>query len=168
MGSHGIVSGYRRDADGRIEPVLLSPGNDAAEGWGLRLYRLTLYAFCAALEMDRALPGDDVRPLVHQAMDAFWCHPSLADARAWGAYLYDSDQAGTAVRPLARPFDLEEGEHSRTSTYPGALVSADLSENGPWLPTSSTTLTSEGPLVRTQLGPPGYRGISESEVSHRV
>ena len=40
MGDHGIVSGYRADADGRIEPVLLSPGNDAAEAWGLRLYRL--------------------------------------------------------------------------------------------------------------------------------
>lgn len=53
MGDHGIVSGYRRDTDGRIEPVLLSYGNDAAEAWGLRLYRLTLYAFCAALEMDR-------------------------------------------------------------------------------------------------------------------
>jgi len=108
MGDHGIVSGYRRDADGRIEPVLLSPGNDAAEAWGLRLYRLTLYAFCAALEMDPGLPGDDVRPLVHQVMDAFWCHPNLAEARAWGAYPYDSDPAGTAARPLARPFDTKE------------------------------------------------------------
>jgi hypothetical protein len=54
MGDHGIVSGYRTGADGRVEPVLLSPGNDAAEAWGLRLYRLTLYAFGAALEMDRS------------------------------------------------------------------------------------------------------------------
>jgi hypothetical protein len=107
MGDHGIVSGYRAGADGRIEPVLLSAENDAAEAWGLRLYRLTLYAFCAALEMDRVLPADDVRPLVHEVMDAFWCHPSLAEARAWGAYPYDSDPAGTAVRPLARPFDSE-------------------------------------------------------------
>jgi hypothetical protein len=42
--------------------------------------------------------------LVHQVMDAFWCHPTLAEAVAWGAYPYDSDPAGTAVRPLARPF----------------------------------------------------------------
>jgi hypothetical protein len=66
---------------------------------------LTLYAFCAALEMDRRLPDDDVRPMVHTVLDAFWCHPSPAEARAWGAYPYDSDPAGTAVRPLARPFD---------------------------------------------------------------
>ena len=44
-----------------------------------------LFAFCAALEMDRTLPEDDVRPLVHQVLDAFWCRPSLAEARAWGA-----------------------------------------------------------------------------------
>ena len=35
------------------------------------------------------------------------CHPSLAEARAWGAYPYDSDPAGTAIRPLARPFGAE-------------------------------------------------------------
>jgi hypothetical protein len=104
MGDHGIVAGYRADAAGRIAPVLLSPGNDAAEAWGLRLYRSTLYAFCAALDADRRLPGDDVRPLVHQVMDAFWCHPTQSEALAWGAYPYDSDPAGTAIRPLARPF----------------------------------------------------------------
>ena len=62
-----------------------------------------LYAFCAALDADRGLPCD-VRPLVHQLMDAFWCRPTRAEAVAWGAYSYDSDPAGTAIRPLARPF----------------------------------------------------------------
>jgi hypothetical protein len=104
MGDHGIVSGYRAGATGRVEPVLLSPRNDAAEAWGLRLYRSTLYEFCAALSSDRGLSGDDVRPVVHQVMDAFWCHPTRAEALVWGAYPYDSDPAGTAVRPLARPF----------------------------------------------------------------
>jgi hypothetical protein len=88
--------------------VLLSSRNDAAEAWGLRLYRSTLYAFCAALDADGDLPSDDVRPLVHQVMDAFWCHPSRAEACAWGAYPYDSDPAGTAVRPLARPFTSQD------------------------------------------------------------
>jgi hypothetical protein len=104
MGDHGIVSGYRANATGQVEAVLLSPRNDAAGAWGLRLYRSTLYAFCAALDADRDLPGDDVRPLVHQVMDAFWCSPTWAEAVAWGAYPYDSDPAGTAIRALARPF----------------------------------------------------------------
>jgi hypothetical protein len=107
MGDHGIVSGYRADAAGQTEAVLLSPGNDPAEAWGLRLYRSTLYAFRAALEADGGLHGD-VRPLVHQVMDAFWCHPTRAEALAWGAYPYDSDPAGTAVRPLARPFTIQD------------------------------------------------------------
>jgi hypothetical protein len=104
MGDHGIVSGYRANATGQTEPVLLSPRNDAAESWGLRLYRSTLYAFCEALDTGRAVPGDDVRPLIYQVLDAFWCHPAPAEALAWGAYPYDSDPAGTATRPLARPF----------------------------------------------------------------
>ncbi len=108
MGDHGIVSGYRADAAGQTKPVLLSPRNDAAEAWGLRLYRSTLYAFCTALDTGRIPPDDDVRPLVHQVLDAFWCHPTHAEALAWGAYPYDSDPAGTAVRPLARPFTLQD------------------------------------------------------------
>ena len=107
MGGHGIVSGYQADAAGKTEPVLLSPRNDAAEAWGLWLYRSTLYAFCAALVGDGGVHRDDVRPLVHEVMDAFWCHPTQAEALAWGAYPYDSDPAGTAVRPLARPFPAE-------------------------------------------------------------
>jgi hypothetical protein len=108
MGDHGIVSGYRADADGQTEPMLLSPRNDAAEAWGLRLYRSTLYAFCTALDTSRVLPDDDVRPLAHQVLDAFWCHPTRAEALAWGAYPYDSDPAGTAIRPLARPFTTQD------------------------------------------------------------
>jgi hypothetical protein len=107
MGDHGIVSGYRASAAGKIEPVLLSPVNDAAVAWGLRLYRSTLYTFCAVLDGEGGLIGDDVRPLVHQVMDAFWCHPTQAESLAWGAYPYDSDPAGTAIRPLARPFAAE-------------------------------------------------------------
>jgi hypothetical protein len=50
MGDHDIVSGYRANATGQVEPVLLSPRNDAAEAWGLRLYRSTLYAFRAGAD----------------------------------------------------------------------------------------------------------------------
>jgi len=57
MGGHGIVSGYRADAAGRVEPVLLAARNDAAEAWGRRLYRSALYAFCAALDIYRGLAG---------------------------------------------------------------------------------------------------------------
>ena len=61
MADHGIVSGYRMDNDGVIRPELLSSRNDAAEAWGLKLYRRVLYAFAAALAGSLALSSSDAR-----------------------------------------------------------------------------------------------------------
>ncbi|MGW5217396.1 hypothetical protein ACWEQA_05980 [Nocardia sp. NPDC004085] len=102
MGDHGIVVGYRETLEGHIKPALQTSGNPAAEAWGLHTYRSTLYAFTEQLTR---LPSEDLRPLVHQLMDSFWCHPSHSEATAWGSYAYDSDPAATATRPLARPLD---------------------------------------------------------------
>jgi hypothetical protein len=104
MADHGIVSGYRKDASGTVHPQLMSADNEPARDWGLDLYRSALYAFAAALGATAQLPPGDLRPVVHQVLDAFWCHPSGPEAGAWGSYPYDSDPAGTAVRPLARSF----------------------------------------------------------------
>jgi hypothetical protein len=104
MGDHGIVSGYHRDGTGTVRPELMSERNEAAGAWGLRLYRTALYAFADALGPADMLPDGDLRPVVHQLLDAFWCHPTRQEAIAWGSYPYDSDPAGNAARPLARPF----------------------------------------------------------------
>jgi hypothetical protein len=72
----------------------------------LPLYRQTVYAFGSALTCAAPLPDGDIRPAVWQVMDASWCHPTLAEAQAWGTYPYDSDPAGTATRALARPICL--------------------------------------------------------------
>jgi hypothetical protein len=102
MGDHGIVSGYRKTPAGRIEAILSAEVNSAAAAWGLEVYRSVLYAFCDALDGNL---DDDVRPLVHETMDAFWCHPTREEAEAWGSYPYDSDPTGTAARRLARALD---------------------------------------------------------------
>jgi hypothetical protein len=115
MGDHGIVSGYCKDAAGMVHPELLSSRNDVAEAWGLRLYRSALYAFITALDAGHGLPLNGLRPMVHRVLEAFWCHPTLAEALAWGTYPYDSDPAGAAIRPLARPFtatDLVRGDRA--------------------------------------------------------
>jgi len=112
MSDHGIVSTYHRDESGRITPVLLSATNTPAMEWGLPLYRTALYAFCDAIDGHPHL-AEDVRPVVHEVMDAFWCHPTEAEAHAWGTYPYDSDPAATAVRPLARPVAIDGGHVSR-------------------------------------------------------
>jgi hypothetical protein len=98
MGDYGIVSGCRTGTAGKAGPALLSPRNDAAEARGLWLHWFTLYAFGAAPDTGRGLPGDDARPLVHQVLDAFWYHPTRAEALARGIYADDSDPAGTASR----------------------------------------------------------------------
>jgi hypothetical protein len=121
MGDHGIVSGYRAETTGAVVPILLSPRNDAAEAWGLGLYRSTLYSFTAALGAGD-LPSDDVRPLVHQVLDAFWCHPTRAEAHAWGGYPYDSDPSGTAARPLARPFTASDHARGDRAWLAGSLA----------------------------------------------
>jgi hypothetical protein len=111
MADHGIVSGYWKDATGTIHPELMSPDNNVARDWGLGLYRSVLYAFTTALGPARELTLGDLRPVVHQVLDAFWCRPTRPEALTWGSYPYDSDPAGTAIRPLARPFT--PADHAR-------------------------------------------------------
>ncbi len=101
MGDHGIVAGFERSPSGTVEVVLQTDTNPAAERWGIGLYRSTVYAFCDALDGGF---DQEVRPLIHDVMDAFWVHPTRSEAQAWGNYPYDSDPAGTAARRLARPF----------------------------------------------------------------
>jgi hypothetical protein len=122
MGVHGIVSGYQKEADGTIRPELLSPRNDAADAWGLGLYRSVLYEFTEALAAEGGLPPGDPCPLVHQVLDAFWCHPTRSEALAWGSYPYDSDPAGTAIRPLARPFTTTDQARGDRAWLAGSLA----------------------------------------------
>jgi hypothetical protein len=102
MGDHGVVTGYRRRPDDQIAPILAADLNTPARDWGLALYRTVLYRACEFLT--GPLDGE-IRPLVHELMDAFWCSPTFDEAAAWRAYPYDSDPAGTSIRQLARPFD---------------------------------------------------------------
>jgi hypothetical protein len=113
MGEHGIVTGYARNPAGRVDPVLAADVNTPGVSWGLPLYRDTLYSFCLALAAGGRVPDTDIRPVVWQVMDAFWSKPALAEACAWGSYPYDSDPAGAAIRPLARPLDIENGQVRR-------------------------------------------------------
>lgn len=138
MGDHGIVSGYHRAQGGRIEPVVTAETNAAAAEWGLQLYRSVLYRVCDALQDD--LEGD-VRPLVHEVMDAFWCRPTREEAEAWGSYPYDSDPAGTAARRLARPFNFDA---ARSEDNAAPLARGDRA----WL---AGSLALSGPAIKTVL-----------------
>jgi len=133
MGDHGIVSGYHTDNTGQVQPVLQSPRNDPAEAWGLGLYRSTLHAFITALDPGDGLPPGDLRPLVHQVLDAFWCHPTRAEALAWGTYPYDSDPAGSAARPIARPFAADQLTRGDRAWLAGSLAMSAPSARAAYL-----------------------------------
>ncbi|WP_227999087.1 hypothetical protein [Nocardia australiensis] len=119
MGEHGIVTGYQRNPSGGVESILQSANNPAAEAWGLRTYRSTIYAVADELT---EIPTDNLRPLIHQLMNTFWRHPTTPEANAWGRYPYDSDPAGTAVRPLARPLDPDNPTRGDRAWLSGALA----------------------------------------------
>ena len=113
MGDHGIVTGYTRSPSGKVEPVLAAPVNAPALAWGLPLYRQTLAAFCTALTAAGPIPSADARPAIWHVMNAFWCHPTPAEASVWGSYPYDSDPAGSTTRPLARALTIDQGQCTR-------------------------------------------------------
>ncbi|WP_157121795.1 hypothetical protein [Nocardia miyunensis] len=129
MGDHGIVSGYQRAPAGHVEPILQSHNNRPAEDWGLNIYRSTLYAFADAVT-DLT---DNPRPLIHELMNTFWCHPTAAEAAAWGAYPYDSDPAGTAVRPLARALSVQGPDRGDRAWLAGSLALSSDSARGRYL-----------------------------------
>ena len=109
MGDHGIVSGYHRAPSGHVYATFSSDTNTPAKDWGIDYYRYVLYHSCDATTGSL----DDVRPMIHEAMDAFWCHPTTNEARVWGSYPYDSDPAGTGARVLARPLSDDEARGDR-------------------------------------------------------
>ena len=130
MADHGIVSGYQTDAAGRVYPNLTSQANNAADAWGLELYRSALYAFVAALPPGRECHEAELRPVIHQLLDAFWCNPTQPEALAWGSYPYDSDPAGAATRPLARPFIATDNARGDRAWLAGSLaLSSDAARN---------------------------------------
>jgi hypothetical protein len=55
-------------------------------------------------------------------IDAFWCHPTRAEALAWGTYTYDSDPAGTATRPHACPFTAQDHVRGDRGWLAGSLA----------------------------------------------
>jgi hypothetical protein len=113
-GDHGIAPSYRPGATGTIQPAGRRPATTQPRHGGLALYRSTLYAFTTALDPESDLPSDDMRLLARHLLDAFWCHPTPAEARTWGTCPYDSDPAGTATRPPARPALYRRGpDHPR-------------------------------------------------------
>jgi hypothetical protein len=103
---HGTLTGFREEA-GRVVPDI-APGWDARmRTWGLPLVRRTLDAVVEGLDVTGLdLPAVlSMRAPVRDLLEAFWMHPTAAEARAWGAFPVEIGEGhGSRAVPLAEPY----------------------------------------------------------------
>jgi hypothetical protein len=125
MSDHGIVNGYRHDERGRVMGTF-SSNNPEVEAWGLRRYRSQLFRLIDA--MDNPHQISEMPITIHRLLSEFWLSPTLLEAMAWASYPYDSDPTGTAVRPLAAPFDARD--------VADAVSFAEMRGDRAWVPGS--------------------------------
>src|SRR5690606_3273567 len=74
---HGSLAGYR-EADGRIEPVLVDGWAGMAEDWGLGAMRTSLAAAATSLDLEGIGPEAvaAMRAPIHALLERFWTDPT--------------------------------------------------------------------------------------------
>ncbi len=84
---HGSVLSYKEVGE-RVEPVLKENVNQSIIDWGYPIIRETVCGFAENLLLDSSLINSwsDVRTASLELVSAFWSNPSLAEAKAWGAF----------------------------------------------------------------------------------
>lgn len=105
---HGSVIELKAEAD-EIVPVLEYKKNDKAIDWGLKLTHETVVGFTEFLFLESPYlnPRADMRPAVAKIIQAFGRNPTISEARAWGAFIFE-DLHGQAQgnHILAQPYML--------------------------------------------------------------
>ena len=106
---HGSTVGYRREPDGCIVPDCRQHGFEPLKTWGIYMVHSTVDEFAQKLEGLR-LPEEilnwDTKPALLQMLGTFSRDPLAVEARAWGAFPYEDEQAGNVRERLTVPFKL--------------------------------------------------------------
>jgi hypothetical protein len=100
MTDEGITSKYVIGATGQVEAHEGPRETRGLDKWGYGRFVDTLMTFGESVEPPESR---DVRRIIFELIDLFWMNPTVAEARAWGAYLYESDPTGTSALRLAGP-----------------------------------------------------------------
>lgn len=102
-GTHGQVTNYVADEDGRVRPALRSPVNDPAMSWGLGTLRDTIDRFTAELVpvIDCFPHGGNMRFAAMSAFRTFYDDPTVAEARAWGSFPFEVSPSAASTEHLA-------------------------------------------------------------------
>ncbi len=103
---HGTLTGFREEA-GRVVPEIAPGWDTRMQEWGLPVVRRTLAAVAeglnvAELDLDGTL---SMRGPIRDLLEAFWMHPTAAEARAWGAFPIEIGEGhGSRATALAEPY----------------------------------------------------------------
>ncbi len=102
---HGMVLGYQRGADGRIQPKLKSAGRPLAGEFDAVQYQKVISLVAAELCLNEELtnPWADLRPAIVGLIEQLWMSPLPVEARVWGRLNCDTDQ-GDICCQIARPY----------------------------------------------------------------
>lgn len=104
---HGTVTGYHRNVDDEIVPLLESTWAGRMKDWGLPVVRDTLKVFLDAFatDVDFHRIGTAVRAPLTEIITQFWCHPNVREARAFGQFPRELGQ-GEEIHsePFATPY----------------------------------------------------------------
>ena len=106
---HGSTVGYRAEPGGRIVPQCREQGFEPLETWGVSTVHSTVERFAEnlkGLDLPREILDWDSRSALLQILRAFSREPLPAEARAWGAFPYEDEQAGTVRERLTVPYEL--------------------------------------------------------------
>ncbi len=101
------VIGYERHGD-RVRAVRRDGHHDEAlRAWGVPLMRQSILKTVELARLDGSLaPLDvDLTSVSKELLRAFWDRPTVPEAQAWGAFPFEQDQVGNAVRTLAVRYD---------------------------------------------------------------
>ena len=104
---HGSVRGYLNE-NGQIAPQFRDGHAEQLAAWGLPVVHDTLRKYSELVSTDAwtTARAESCRALVERLMMEFSCHPSPAEAAAWGAFPYEDDQAGSYTDRFAVPLSL--------------------------------------------------------------
>jgi FMN phosphatase YigB (HAD superfamily) len=105
---HGSTVGYGI-RDGKMVPVYRQEGVEELEEWGVAAVHAAVERFARELETlplsDAALTWNS-REMMVRLLWTFSQDPLAAEARAWGSFPYEDEQAGTAQERLTRGYEL--------------------------------------------------------------
>jgi predicted HAD superfamily hydrolase len=100
---HGMTLEYKLDGNSQSIPRLKSHNHNFVKDGSLQLLRSGIYDFVERLSLTvlNDFDSDAYRLVTLDIIKSFYSHPSLAQARVLGDYLFSSDQSETVLHKFA-------------------------------------------------------------------